>query len=167
MSDTAEAPFDPRLIVPFVNSVRQVMKTMVNLETTVERPKIKSDPVSSFDVSAIVNFSGDVVGSVVLSFEQDAAVKIVEKFAGTAMDPQSADFADAIGELGNMVAGAAKKGLGYDASIGIPSVIVGQGHHVARLKDVPCLVVPCTSEAGSFAVEVSIRRADAAVRQAA
>ncbi len=84
-----------------------------------------------------------------------------------AMDPGSADFADAVGELGNMVAGAAKKELGYQASIGIPSVIVGTGHHIARLKDVPCLVVPCESEHGTFAVEVSIRRTEAALTAAA
>lgn len=161
------APFDPKLIVPFVKSVRSVVSTMIGLEMTVGRPALKDDPLASYDISSIIQFNGDVVGTVVLSFELAAAQALVAGFAGIEIDPVSPDFADAIGELCNMVSGAAKKELGYDASIGIPSVIIGKGHTVARLKDVPCLSVPCTVEAGTFAVEVSIKSIVGAARIAA
>ena len=52
--------------------------------------------------------SGDVVGSVMLSFPIDSALKIVEKFTGMKIDVNSEDFGDAIGELVNMISGAAK-----------------------------------------------------------
>ena len=150
---------NPKLIVPFVNSVRSVFTTMVKIPTTVERPHLKTEGSASYDVSAIVGFSGMILGNVVVSFQRDAAVKLVNSFAGMEIDPSTPDFADAVCELANMVAGAAKKDLGHEARISIPSVIIGAGHHIARLTDVPCLVVPCKTPVGDFAVEVSIKEA--------
>jgi CheY-specific phosphatase CheX len=57
-----------------------------------------------------------------------------------------------------MIAGGAKKHLGNAASITVPSVIIGSGHQIARLSDVPCVVIPCTSPVGDFAVEVNIKQ---------
>lgn len=148
---------NPKLVVPFINSVRQVFATMVKVPTTVERPHFKSEPAPQYDVSSIIGFSGDIVGSVVVSFQKDAAVQLVSAFAGTPIDPNTSDFADAVCELANMIAGAAKKDLGHNATITVPSVILGRGHQIARLSDVPCLVVPCKTPVGDFAVEVNIK----------
>ena len=121
---------NPKLIVPFVNSVRNVFTTMVGVTTTVERPTYKTGPVVSYDVSAIIGFSGQVIGSVVVSFQMDAALKLVKAFAGVDLTSGSPDFADAIGELANMIAGNAKKDLGATASITCPSVVLGaQSRH--------------------------------------
>ena len=149
---------DPKLIAPFVSSIRAVFSTMVGVETTVQRPYLKNDETHSFAVSSIIGFSGQVVGSVTLSFQEETAKKLVAKFAGAELGIHDPDFADAVGELANMVAGAAKKDLGGAASITVPSVVIGSGHNIARLRDVPCVVVPCTSPLGDFTVEVSIKR---------
>jgi chemotaxis protein CheX len=152
------AAVNPKLVVPFVNSVRSVFTTMVGVETTVERPMLKPHPAPSYDVSGIIGFSGAVVGSVVVSFQREAAIRLVESFAGVKLEPETPDFADAIGELANMIAGAAKKDLGSCASITTPSVVIGHGHHIARLKDVPCLIIPVKTAVGNFAVEVCIKQ---------
>lgn len=158
MSVAQVAPqINPKLIVPFVNSIRNVFTTMVGVQTVVERPHIKGNPAPSYDVSSIIGFSGELIGSVVVSFQRSAAEKLVEAFAGQKISVDSADFADAIGELANMVAGNAKKDLGGVASISTPNVILGAGHVVARLSDVPCLVIPCKTPVGDFCVEVSIK----------
>lgn len=156
-TDTQQHKINPKLIIPFVNSVRSVFTTMVKIPTTVERPHLKVEPAASYDISAIVGFSGQIVGSVVVSFQKEAAVKLVAAFAGTEIDPSSPDFADAVCELANMIAGSAKKDLGGEARISVPSVVIGAGHVLARLTDVPCLVVPCKTPVGDFAVEVSIK----------
>lgn len=158
---TLQAPspaINPKLIVPFVNSVRAVFSTMVGVQTTVGRPGLKAEPFPAYDVSSIIGFSGDVVGSVVVSFQMDAAAKLVAAFAGMEIPPESPDFADAIGELANMIAGNAKKDLGNAASISVPNVIIGRQHSLARLSGVPCLVIPCTTPVGDFAVEVNIKQ---------
>ncbi len=149
---------NPKLVIPFVNSVRNVFSTMVRVKCEVERPIVKGSPTPHYDVSSIIGFSGDVVGSVVVSFQLSAAKKLVAAFAQMEIDEKSPDFADALGELANMIAGAAKKDLGCSASISTPSVIMGAGHTIARLKDVPCLLIPCKTEVGDFGVEVSIKQ---------
>jgi chemotaxis protein CheX len=167
-SQDTSAPFNPQLIVPFVKSVRGVLQTMAGTEIETGRPHVKENPSASYDVSAIIQFGGDITGSVVVSFELDAAKAIIERFAGMELEADSSDFVDAIGELGNMIAGAAKPDLGYEATIGIPNVILGKGHVVARLKEVPTLVVPCEVESfGKIAVEVGIRTVAGAIRKAA
>jgi chemotaxis protein CheX len=157
----AQAVLNPKLVIPFVNSVRAVFSTMVGVQTTVNRPSFKSEPAPSFDVSGIIGFSGDVIGSVVVSFQKNAAAKLVQAFAGVDLPFESADFADAIGELANMIAGGAKKDLGANASISTPNVVIGSGHHIARLSGVPCLVIPCSTPVGDFAVEVCIKQLNA------
>lgn len=168
MSTAAPAPvsINPKLIVPFINSVRLVFGTMVKVPTTIDRPHLKTQPAPVYDVSSIVGFSGDIVGSVVVSFQKDAAVQLVSAFAGLPIDADSSDFPDAVCELANMIAGSAKKELGHNATITVPSVILGRGHTIARLSDVPCLVVPCKTPVGDFAVEVNIKVNEAAVAAA-
>lgn len=156
---SAAATINPQLIVPFVNSVRHVFSTMVRVNTTLQRPHLKEVAAPSYDVSGIIGFSGGIVGSVVVSFQQQAAEKLVNAFAGMEISPSSPDFADAVGELANMIAGSAKSSLGAAASITVPNVIIGAGHVIARLSGVPCVVIPCTTPVGDFAVEVNIRQA--------
>lgn len=149
---------NPKLIVPFVNAVRNVFATMVRVPATIERPHVKPNPSPTYDVSSIIGFSGEIVGSCVVSFQLSAAKKLVAAFAQCEIEETSPDFADALGELCNMIAGGAKKDLGVVASISTPSVVMGPGHTVARLRDVPCLIVPCKTEVGDFAVEISIKQ---------
>ncbi|MGE5607773.1 MAG: chemotaxis protein CheX [Bacillota bacterium] len=168
MTETQQAPtttINPKLIVPFVDAIRGVFSTMVGVPTTVERPHVKTAPAPTYDVSSIIGFSGDVVGSVVVSFQMTAAEKLATAFAGSPIDPASPDFADAIGELANMIAGSAKKHLGALASITVPSVVIGSGHSIARLSDVPCVVIPCKTGVGDFAVEVSVKQVKAPAGQ--
>jgi len=160
MTTTIATPpptINPKLIAPFVNAVRSVFRSMVNVQTTINRPHLKCEPCPAHDVSGIIGFSGETSGSVVVSFQMAAAEKLASAFAGTAITSDSPDFADAIGELANMIAGSAKKDLGGLANISVPSVIIGRNHQLARLSDVPCVVVPCSTPVGDFCVEVNIK----------
>lgn len=159
---TAVAPnppsaLNPKLILPFIASVRDVFRTMLGAEPTIERPRVKQKPDPEYDYSGIIAFSGNLLGTVVVSFHKESAIQMVEKFAGSRIEPDTSDFADALGELTNMIAGAAKKDLGAAASISVPTVIMGKGHIVARPSDVPCLQVPCITPFGPFCVEIAIK----------
>lgn len=153
-----EANFDIKLIAPFLVSVQSVFKTMLSMDVTLGKPYLKSVPVAAYHVSGIIGFSGDIVGSMTVSFNRDTATKVVATFACGELPIGSPDFADAIGELANMIAGTAKKSFEANARITVPTVIIGERHNIARLKDVACVVVPCKIAAGDFTVEVSIRR---------
>ena len=149
---------NPTLITAFVNSTKNVLSTMAGMESSVQKPQLKHDPQPSYDVSGIISFTGEVVGSVVVSFRTQAAIEIVKAFTTEEYDVHDEDFIDAIGELCNMIAGNAKKDFGVSSHISIPSVVIGPGHTIARIRDIPCIVIPCSCQAGEFAVEVNIKQ---------
>ncbi len=160
---------DPGMITPFVTSIQNVFSTMMQLSVTIGEPAVKAEGGTSYDVSGIIGMSGDVAGSVVLSFPRESALRIVALFTGTQVSADSPDFFDAIGELVNMVSGNAKALFpgGRKVSISTPSVVVGPGHKVANRSDVPCIDIPCQTDCGQFVIEIAIQeRAVAATKPA-
>jgi len=148
---------DVRFINPFISAVRNVFNTMVQTDVSVGKPSLKTGDMESADVSGVIGLSGDVTGAVVLSFPKLVACKLASAFAGMELDTGHEDFADAIGELANMVAGNAKKDFaGLSVSISLPSVVVGAGHQISQSKTSPQLVIPCQTPLGPFDVEVAM-----------
>ena len=144
-------------ITPFIMSVQNVFETMLQLPVQLGTPEMKRAGEPSHDVSGIIAMSGDVQGSIVLSFPTATAERVVALFVGEDLASTHEDFADAVGELVNMVSGGAKARFeGKSVTISCPSVVIGQGHHVHTRKDVIQLVIPCTSDVGDFAVEVAL-----------
>ncbi len=149
---------DVRYINPFIKSIRNVFKTMLSVEVTVDKPHVKAGEGDRPDVSGVIGFSGDASGSVVVSFSKQVALRIVAQFAGTELEIDHADFADAVGELANMIAGGAKSEFeGLDVSISLPSVIIGENHEVSRSSANPRVVIPCRTALGPFDVSVSMK----------
>lgn len=153
---------DPRFITPFIGSIQNVFSTMLQMPVTVLEPRIKQGTQATYDVSGIIAMSGDVTGNIVLSFPAETAERLVTLFVGMEIAIDSPDFADAIGELVNMVSGNAKAGFeGLNVAISCPSVIIGQHHAVSTSSDTPCVVVPCETDCGELAIEIAIRETTA------
>ena len=151
---------DSQFILPFIESVTNVFETMLQLQVQVGTPAIKPADSGSHDVSGIIGMSGDVEGTIVLGFPTTTAERAVGVFTGMEMDIAHEDFADAIGELVNMVSGGAKaKFTNRKVSITCPSVIVGQHHTVSGRKDIVTIHIPVECDLGSFSVDVSIKDA--------
>ncbi|QOJ01107.1 MAG: chemotaxis protein CheX [Phycisphaeraceae bacterium] len=148
---------DVRYINPFIEAVRSVFSTMIKIDVTLEKPHV-AEILPRYDISGIIGMSGDVVGSVVLSFPAPVAKVVVGKFAGGDFAVTSPDFADALGEIVNMISGAAKaKFEGKNVSISTPSVIVGSGHTVTRPTGTVCISLPCKVYCGEFSIDIAIR----------
>ena len=156
-SKSSAQTFTANMVVHFVSAVKEVFSTMLSTTVNVASPHHKSNPSQSCDVSAIIGISGQVVGSMVLSFELPVAEKIVAALSGMPVSPESPDFPDAVGEIANMIAGSAKRNFGSAASISIPSIVMGGGHTLARLHDQPCIIIPCNTDHGRFVIEVSVK----------
>ena len=153
---------DPQYITPFIRSVQNVFSTMIRMPVTINAPVLKKDKSAAYDVSGIIGMSGDVVGSIVLSFSRETAQKLVTAFCGMEFPPDSPDFADAVGELVNMISGSAKgMFVDKDVSISCPSVVIGPGHHINTRSDTPCVCIPCSTELGELSVEIAIRESAA------
>ena len=145
-------------IIPFMKSVQNVFETMLQLPVQINEPTLKHENEPSYDISGIIGMNGDVNGTIVLSFPTSTAERIVSIFTGMEMDHQHEDFADAVGELVNMVSGGAKAQFTDKAvSITCPSVVIGQNHQIFGQKDLTCVQIPSESDCGEFCVEVGIR----------
>ncbi len=148
-------------ILPFVDSVNNVFETMLQLPVQVGTPAIKPHDTPSDDVSGIIGLTGDVDGTVVLGFPTTTAERAVAVFTGMEIAADHEDFADAIGELVNMISGGAKaKFAGKKVGISCPSVVIGAAHTVFGRKDVSCIRIPCECDLGVFHVDVAIRDVD-------
>ena len=154
---------DATSIAAFVVSTNDVFRTMLSLGVTAGKPYTCCVvPRFENEVSGIIGMSGDVQGMVVLSFPTTTACNVIRAFTGMDMDPSSPDFADAIGELVNMISGAAKaKFEGKNVSISCPSVVIGRGHKVQQPSDALCITIPFECPAGAFSVEVAMKSARA------
>ncbi len=149
---------DASFITPFVRSIEAVFSTMLQTTVKVLPPRLKPANDKSYDVSGIIGLSGDVTGATVIGFPMETALRVVKQFTGTEIPANEPDFADAVGELVNMITGSAKAEFaGKKASISCPSVVVGNCHQVAAARDVPTLIIPCECDLGSFAMEVTIK----------
>ncbi len=148
---------DVRYINPVIVSIKHVFTTMLQADIFISKPFVKDDTVSLADVSAVIFLSGDVTGSVTLCLPLQSATKISSKFAGVEISKDHEDFADALGELANMVAGHAKSKLdGMSCNISLPHVVIGEGHILPSMKNMMKLVLPCDSAFGRFWVEVGL-----------
>lgn len=151
---------DVRYVNPFFVSIRQVFSTMAGVEVQVLKPQMKTDDHPLAGVSGVIGFSGDAAGACLLCFPTEVACKLASAFSGEDMDQDHPDFADAIGELANMIAGGAKAQFGGLAvSISLPSVVIGDPHEVVVAgvpADVPRLIIPCQTDMGLFHVEVAM-----------
>lgn len=158
---------DAETIKHFVKSVKSVFETMVHTKMTVGKPHLKTNDDCA-DVSGIIGFSGDAAGCVVICFDNETAEKAASSFAGVTITRDHEDFADAIGELANMVAGAAKRDFkDMEVKISLPSVIMGEKFHVANSRNVPRIIIPCTCHLGQVNVEIAMERTSSATTAAA
>jgi chemotaxis protein CheX len=94
---------------------------------------------------------------VVVSLGRETALKATGIMLGAAPKELNADVVDAIGELTNMIAGAAKGRLEqHQLNISLPSVICGRHHSTSFPSPSTPFVLPFQSEIGPVSIEVGI-----------
>ncbi len=146
---------DVRIINPFIAGIQHVFATMLDTHILVSNPCLKTDTGPKVDISTIIGFSGDTTGSMAMCYPLRTAINAATKFAGEELTPNDPDFADALAELANMVAGQAKsKFEGVQVSISLPHVIVGRELRLLGRENIPTLLLPCDSALGRFSTEV-------------
>ncbi len=146
---------DVRVINPFITAIKTVFATMLDAQILISQPHLKRDSGPKSDISTIIGYSGETMGSVAICYPIKTAINAASKFAGEELTVNHPDFADALGELANMVAGHAKSRFeGVSPSISLPRVVVGQELRLLGNQNVPTLVLPCDSALGRFSTEV-------------
>ena len=144
-------------INPFISATTNAFETMVNCKLTRGEIRLLNGESPSHPISGIIGLSGKAVGTVVLSLSEQVALKAASALLMTEVSEINDDVIDAVGELANMVAGAAKAKLEeYELSVSLPSVITGSGHEVRFPSKVTPICVPFASDWGSLTIEVGL-----------
>ncbi len=145
-------------INPFITATINTFKTMMNIDVKPDKPKLKTTPYPTYDISGIIGLSGNAQGNIAISFPKTIALKVVSKMIGAEIKVIGPELADGIGELANIIAGNAKQDLTkFQLSISLPNVIVGKDHTIANQSGTPAIVVPFVCPFGNFAMEVSLK----------
>jgi chemotaxis protein CheX len=145
---------------PFILSNMETFAKMVGTEAKPGKPILKQEARLDYDISGIIGLSGKVIGTVALSFPQATALAVCNKFMSADLKEMNGEILDAVGELINIVAGNAKKGLSeFNIEISLPSVIVGKNHRIVEPKGSVGFIIPFACALGSFHMAVSLKPA--------
>jgi chemotaxis protein CheX len=148
-------------IQPFIDVCKNVFKEFVGCELTAERPYfVGPDTVNEWDVSAVIGLTGEARGAVVISMKKELALRLTDLLTGSKHSNLDDEVVDAIGEIINIIAGNAKKGLeeAFRLIISLPTIIEGKQHSVkwpnnqARIICIPFIIF----EKESFFLSVAI-----------
>jgi chemotaxis protein CheX len=145
------------VINPFVSATLDVFKTMLGCALTRGPLSLKHEHTPMYEVSGLIGLSGQCRGMVVLSISRATAIAAAEGMLGARPDGLNRDVMDAVGELANMIAGAAKTRLAqYRLTIGLPTVICGKVQAIAFPPEALPIVIPFDSEIGAVCVQVGL-----------
>ncbi|GHU09523.1 chemotaxis protein CheX [Spirochaetia bacterium] len=120
-------------IQPFIDVCINVFKEFIGVDLIVERPYISDQSsVTEWDVSGVIGLTGEARGAVVISMKKDLALRLTTELTGTGHTEFDSDVADAIGEVINIIAGNAKRGLEetFRLVISLPTIIQGKQHSI-------------------------------------
>jgi len=148
-------------INPFLQSTKNVVETMCQMQVTPLKPILKTDKATFGEVTGIVGMTSHMMkGYMVLSFEKKCILRIVANMLME--DPKKvvdADVVDAVGELTNMICGGAKAQLSkMDQTFDMerPTMVIGKGIDLEYYNEGPTIVIPFKTDSGTFVVEASL-----------
>ena len=148
-------PIKTEYIVPFVEAMASVFHTMLNV--TVQRGALylKEGFQPSEEVTAVIGLSGIAKGSVLLGLSRPIAIEVTSILLNERCESIDHNVIDAVGELTNMIAGAAKAKLEeLRMSIGLPTVVVGRNHSIIFPTGATPIGIPFDSDIGALCLEV-------------
>ncbi len=145
-------------INPFIGSLVNAFETMLSCEVRRGSLRLKNQgPAALYDISGVIGLSGKAVGTVVVSLSKEVALKATSIMLMSEATDINDDVVDAVGELTNMIAGAAKAKLEeYELSISLPSVVTGQDHLLRFSSEVTPICVPFETDWGPLVLEVGL-----------
>jgi chemotaxis protein CheX len=144
-------------INPFLSSLSHTFRTMLNCEIHRGQLQLKNPLSLKFPISGVIGLSGKAVGTVVINLSESVAMKAASAMLMMDIEEINEDVVDAVGEIANMVAGAAKAELAeYELSISLPSVVTGSQHDIRFPSNVTPICVPFETDFGPLMLEVGL-----------
>lgn len=146
-------------INPFIESTLKSLEMMAQITATRSDLALKPDLITTYDISSIVSLTGEVEGSIIVSMPNELACKVASNLLMEECTSLDQNVQDAIGEMGNIIVGDARRALvamGKNVTISLPNIVLGKGHIISR-KGIPCIAIPFSTEWGPFEVNVGLK----------
>jgi chemotaxis protein CheX len=144
-------------INPFVLSTQNVFKTMLGKSLTRGNLCLNQDMPLTQEVIGMIGLCGQCQGMVAFSIGHATAMKATELMIGAPVAELNSDVMDTVGELTNMIAGAAKTQLAaFNMSISLPTVICGQSNTISFPTGSAPIVIPFESDIGPICIKVGL-----------
>jgi chemotaxis protein CheX len=151
---------DVKFINPFLDGTVEVLSKMASIKPVPGKPFAKTDDTACGDISGIIGMTGDAVGSLALTFNEECILDIVDRMLGEKHTEINRAVLDAVGELTNMISGASRKMMEKDnlkVFAAIPTIVFGKAHTVRHIIKGPSIVLPFTTEKGQFVIDVCLK----------
>lgn len=152
---------DVKFINPFLLGTVEVLKKMAFVEPRPGKVYIKNTSLAHGDVSGIIGITGDMIGSLAISFGESCICHLVGSMLGESFAEANQEIFDGVGEITNMISGVARTYLekeGLHVYAAIPSVVYGKNHTINHILKSPSIMIPFDTDQGSFVVDVCIKR---------
>ena len=150
------------VIAAFRSSTASVFQTMLGIEVLGGDVEPTDKMLARHGVSGVIGLTGGMCGDVIVSFDDRVAMLATGALLGDSPTELNDDVVDAVGELTNMIAGAAKGALEqYNMSLALPTVIIGCGHRIGFRSGICPVTIPFQSEWGSFSIELGLTEVEA------
>jgi chemotaxis protein CheX len=151
---------DVKFINPFLYGTIEVLEKMASIKPVAGKPFIKTDDTAYGDVSGIIGMTGDAIGSLALTFNEECIIYITNKMLGENHTELNKEVLETAGELTNIISGAARKMMEKDnlkVFAAIPTIIFGRGHTLRHIIKGPSIVLPFQTEKGKFVIDVCLK----------
>ena len=150
---------DTKYIEPFIEATVNIFKEFYG-----EIPEMKSpflfnkDENMGWDLSAVIGIAGETKGVITLGFSKELIIKLTEKLVGYPIEGIDDDVIDSTGEVVNIIAGNAKKGLEeFRLVISLPSIVQGENHQISwPSHSMPIITIPFVISLGTFHLSVGL-----------
>jgi chemotaxis protein CheX len=151
---------------PFVMALSNTFKTMLDCDVRRGVPYLRGSDMRSpsKDICGVIGMSGKMVGMCIVGLSKSVALNAASHLLMIPCHEINTDVTDAVGEIANMVAGAAKAQLEeHELRISLPSVIVGENYQVRFPSMSPPICIPFQCEWGEILLEVGLVPCEAPV----
>lgn len=154
---------DVKFINPFLQGTIEVLKKMAFVQPRPGKIYLKETSLADGDVSGIIGITGDMIGSLAISFSEPCICHLISRMLGESYSEANQEVFDGVGEITNMISGVARTHLekdGMEVYAAIPSVVYGKDHTINHILKTPSIVIPFETDEGSFVVDVCIKKAN-------
>ncbi len=142
-------------INPFIASLKHTFRTMLGCEAQRGQLSVKNCRHAHHPISGVIGLTGKAVGTVVVSFSREVALRAASTLLMTEATEVDEDVLDAVGELTNMVAGGAKAQLEeFELMVSLPNVVTGDNHEIHFPSNVTPLCIHFQTPWGPLSLEV-------------